>query len=159
MDRFVVDIPSFQSLLGRLAVLKFEATNRDRREIQNERNDDGHHGAASYLLPIHMSPQRAAVRLESECLLGQFVASVHQQFDLFPALQNAFDVLDHDILDIVDLTLDRPNVVDRTVSLVRIEIFHSLCETPLEIFVHGKGDGLLGVFQSKSAQESILDIL
>jgi len=140
-------------------VLEAEATNGDRREIQCDQNDEHHDGTALHLPPIHVSSQRTAVRFESECLLGQFVASVHQQLDLFPTFQHALDVLDHVVLYLVDLALDGPDVVDGPVGLVRIEIFHPIRDTSLEIFVHGKGDRLLGVFQSKLLQESILGIL
>lgn len=153
------DIPTLRSVLRRLAVLKAEATNGDGPEIQSDQNDETDHDTALHLPPIHVSPQRAAVGFESECLLGQFVASVHQQLDLLPAFQHAFNVLHHDVLDFVDLALHGPNIVDGPVGLVRIEIFHPFCENPLEILVHGKGNRMLGVFQSVLLQESILGIL
>ena len=140
-------------------MLKAEATNGNGPDIQSDQHNETDYDTALHLPPIHVSPQRATVGFESECLLGQFVASVHQQLDLFPAFQHAFNVLHHGVFDLVDVALHGPDIVDGPVGLVRIEVFHPFCENFLELLVHGKGNRLLGGLQSVLPQESVLGII
>lgn len=110
------------------------------KDEDEKANANSHANAASHLSPVHGAPQASTGSLEAKCLLVQSIGAFHQQFQFFSSLQNPFDILHHDSLHVIDLALDSPDIVDRSVCFFRIEEIHSFLDDSRELLVVGKGD-------------------
>ena len=114
---------------------------------------------APNLPPLHGTAQTAAGRFKAECLLVQAVSPFHQELQLFSSFQDFFYVLYHDVLNGINLALDRPEIVNIHVGFVRIEIIHPLLDDLGKFFIVSKSNRMLGFISAVFGCELIFHVV
>lgn len=88
--------------------------------IEKKKNDDNGYGESLGVLPPHLSPGSPCTAPEGRCLVRHIVGFVDQELDAFTPTKDLFDILDHDIFDLIEFGLGTCDLVLRGRGIVRV---------------------------------------